>query len=134
MKITPVELKNTEFKKTMHGFDPKEVKSCIESAAQTLEELIIEKKNLTEELIKYKQQAQIQETVAKEIQDMLDKAKEEAASILEMANSEKKAILSEISSLKNEHSEFISQFKFLLNSYMLTIDKIGNKGSNSKSE
>ncbi|MFA5033480.1 MAG: DivIVA domain-containing protein [bacterium] len=127
MKITPVELKNIEFKKTMHGFDPKEVTSCIESVAQTFEELIIEKNNLVEELKKYKQKAQYQENISNEIQDMLNKAKEEANSILEMANSEKQAILAEISSLKNEHSEFIAQFKFLLNSYMLTIDKMVNK-------
>lgn len=134
MKITPVELRHIEFKKAVRGEDPQEVKTCIESAADTLEVLIVEKNTLSQEVKKYKKLLQSQENIQLETQELMDRAKDEVNKMLKDAKIEQQQMLLKIKDLQAEYSDFITQFKFLLESYKTMLEKISteNKPSSQK--
>ena len=46
MKITPLELRKPDFKRSFRGWNPDEVQAMLSSAADSLEELIRENKEL----------------------------------------------------------------------------------------
>lgn len=123
MKVTPVELKHVEFKKAVRGLDPQEVKTYIDAAADTLEELIIEKNRLSQELKKYKKLLESHEDTKLEAQELIDKTKDEVNIMLKDAKMEQQQILVDIKDLQTEYADFIAQFKSILNSYISMLEK-----------
>ncbi len=51
MKITPLEIKRQEFKKTMRGYDTIEVETFLEMVSNEMEELIHENRDQKDKII-----------------------------------------------------------------------------------
>lgn len=138
MKITPVELRGIEFKKAMRGLDPKEVKFYIDQSADTIEELLLENRQLKERVEQYeKLESTIKEAVLhseetrkreeeqakKEAELIIREAKLEAEKITGEARAESEKLRKELADLTRKRAHFIEQFKGLLNSYLSLIEK-----------
>ncbi len=127
MKLTPVELRAIEFKKAMRGDDPKEVKFYINQAADALEQLVLENKELAEKLEKYEKfesvikEAALQSQETKKTQE--EQAKKEAELIIEKAKLEAEKIRGGLTDLQNKRDLFFAEFKARLNSYLSLIEK-----------
>lgn len=76
MKITPLDIKKQEFKKSMRGFDPVEVETFLEMVAEEFEQLIREKNNLADEVLKLKTQLHDYQQVEKTFKDSLMSAQQ----------------------------------------------------------
>ncbi len=74
MKLTPLDIRKQEFKKTMRGFDPDEVEAFLGMVADELELLIREKNQLNDELIKLRTQLKDYQRVEQTLRDTLVKA------------------------------------------------------------
>lgn len=127
MKLTPVELRAIEFKKVMRGDDPKEVKFYINQAADVLEQLLLENKELAERIEKYEKlesvikEAAVQSQELKKTQE--EQAKKEAELIIEKAKLEAEKIRGGLSDLQNKRDLFFAEFKARLISYLSLIEK-----------
>ena len=127
MKLTPVELRALEFKKVMRGDDPKEVKFYINQAADALEQLLLENKELAEKLERYEKlestikEAALQSQETKKTQE--DQAKKEAELIIEKAKLEAEKIKGGLADLQNKRDLFFTEFKARLTSYLSLIEK-----------
>ncbi|MFQ5677766.1 MAG: DivIVA domain-containing protein [bacterium] len=76
MKLTPLDIKKQEFKKSMRGYDPIEVDAFLEMVADELESLIREKNHLTDENLKLKTQLQDYQNVESTLKETLMQAQE----------------------------------------------------------
>jgi len=138
MGITPVELRGVKFKNVLRGFDPKEVKLYLSSAADELERLLLENKESTEKLEHYEKleasikEAAIQaqeatkiqrENAKKEAELIIEKAKVESQKLIESVRAEKNELGQELSNLKSQKENFLAQFKALLNSYLSLLER-----------
>lgn len=127
MKLTPVELRAIEFKKVMRGDDPKEVKFYIDQAADAMEQLLLENKELSERIEKYEKlesvikEAALQSQETKKTQE--EQAKKEAELIIEKAKLEAEKIKGGLADLQNKRDLFFTEFKARLTSYLSLIEK-----------
>ena len=145
MKITPSQLHQKTFKKSLIGYDPSEVENYLEQVATYLEELLIEKNALQESLrekdlrlAEYKEREQkLQTTIhsaAQMAEKMRDDAQREAKLILQDAEQKAEMIVrdakenlkkmyQEIHDLKRIRMQFESSFRALMNAHMNLIEE-----------
>ncbi len=74
MKLTPLDIRKQEFKRSMRGFDTDEVEAFLGMVADELELLIREKNQLNDELIKLRTQLKDYQRVEQTLRDTLVKA------------------------------------------------------------
>ena len=74
MKLTPLDIRKQEFKRTMRGLDPDEVEAFLSMVADELELLIREKNSLNDELIKLRTQLKDYQQVEHTLRDTLVRA------------------------------------------------------------
>ena len=146
MKITPVDIKNQKFGKSLRGYDSSEVDSFLEMVTSTLEELILENHQLKEKLQStesslggYKElEGNLKEvllTAQKSSEELKKNAEREAQLIMREAKlrserglEETHHLLSnmkkEISELKNLKQEYIIRLKSMLETQMKLLESM----------
>ena len=151
MKLTPLDIRKQEFKKTMRGFDPEEVEAFLSMVADELELLIREKNQTNDELIKLRTQLKdyqrvehtLRETLVKaqntvdesransrrEAEIIMHEAELQAEAILKEAREELMKLRHEISMVKTQKESFSNRLKHLLQSQieLLEVMAIENK-------
>ena len=95
MKLTPLDIKKQEFKKTLRGYDPVEVDAFLEMVADVVESMIREKKDLSDDLLKLKIQLKDYQSVEKTLQETLVNAQQNVAQSRENSNREAEMIIRE---------------------------------------
>ncbi len=138
MKITPLEIKRQEFKKTMRGYDTVEVDTFLDMLSNEMEELITTNKGLKDKIIELETQLtdfkhmektlqqtliQAQETSGKSIENsrreadlIIKEAELKASQIVEKARLDFGRAKEEISTLKARKGSILSRLKVLLSS------------------
>ena len=146
MKITPVDIKNQKFGKSLRGYDSSEVDSFMEMVASALEELILENHQLKEKLVStesslgsYKDlEGNLKEvllTAQKSAEELRKNAEREAQLIMREAKlrserglEETHHLLSsmkkEIFELKNLKQEYILRLKSMLETQMKLLESM----------
>ncbi len=76
MKLTPLDIKKQEFKKNLRGYDPFEVDTFLEMVADEFENVIRDKMQLEEEVVKLRQQLTDYQQVEKTLKETLVNAQE----------------------------------------------------------
>ena len=76
MKLTPLDIKKQEFKRTMRGFDVDEVQTFLEMVAEEFEALVRVRNRLEEENLKLSTQLQDYQNVEKSLKQTLVNAQE----------------------------------------------------------
>lgn len=159
MKITPLEIKRQQFKKSMRGYDPVEVETFLDMVSNEVEDLIRENKEQKDlllqqetQLIDYKnlekslQQTlvQAQETSGKSIENskregeiIIKEAEIKGSQIVEKARLDFAHVKEEISQLKARKESVISRLKVLLSSELnlikaLEIEEVEDRNDPSK--
>jgi len=152
LKITPLDIKKQEFKKTLRGFDPIEVETFLEMVAEEYEALIKERNNLSEEVLKLKTQLFDYQQVEKTFKESLmsaqqtinqsrENSKRESSLIIKEAELKAEKILedtkikliemkNELMLIKSHKDSFAKRLKHLLEAQLeligvLEIDDIG---------
>ena len=110
MHLTPLDIKKQEFKKTIRGFDPLEVESFIEMVAEEFENIIREKNNFADEVLKLKTQLQDYKDVEKNLQETLMTAQQTINDSKENSKREAETMIRE-AELKAEKILHDSQLK-----------------------
>ncbi len=138
MKITPLEIKNQQFKKSMRGYDHIEVESFLEMVSNEVEDLIRENREQKDQLLQQETQLadykniektlqqtlmQAQETSGKSIENskregeiIVKEAEIKASQIVEKARLDFAHVKEEISHLKARKESVLSRLKVLLSS------------------
>ncbi|MBN2410252.1 DivIVA domain-containing protein [candidate division KSB1 bacterium] len=138
MKLTPLDIRKQEFKKSMRGFDPDEVEAFLGMVADELELLIREKNQLNDELIKLRTQLKDYQRVEQTLRDTLVKAQNtvedtransrreaeiiiheaelNAENIIKEAKEELLRLRNEIGIVKAQKDSFAKRLKHLLES------------------
>ena len=152
MKITPLDIKKQGFNKVLRGYDPVEVETFLEMVAEEFEQLIREKNNLSDEVLKLKTQLRDYQEVEKTFKESLmsaqqtmnqsrENSKREAALIIKEAEVKAEKIIenakkqlinikNEIMVLKAQKDSFAKRLKHLLESQIellkvLEMDDVG---------
>jgi cell division initiation protein len=76
LRLTPLDVKKQEFKKTMRGYDPLEVDTFLEMVADEFENMIRERKQLSDEVMKLKIQLRDYQDVETTLRETLVTARE----------------------------------------------------------
>jgi len=95
VKLTPLDIKKQEFKKTLRGYDPVEVDAFLEMVSDVFEDMIREKKNLSDDLLKLKVQLKDYQSVEKTLQETLVSAQQNISESRENSNREAEMIIRE---------------------------------------
>ncbi len=152
MKITPLDIKKQGFNKVLRGYDPVEVETFLEMVAEEFEQLIREKNNLSDEVLKLKTQLRDYQEVEKTFKESLMSAQQtmnqsrenskreatliikeaevKAEKIIENAKKQLINIKNEIMVLKAQKDSFAKRLKHLLESQIellqvLEMDDVG---------
>ncbi|MBR0575416.1 DivIVA domain-containing protein [Proteiniclasticum sp. BAD-10] len=140
MKITPVEITNKDFKRTMRGYSTDEVDEFLDEVVEDFEALYRENANLKEKLESYNDKIQhyanlektLQNTLVlaqntaestlsqaeKEAEHIIESAKDKANAILENANRETEALKREYEKYRLEFASFKMRVLNFLDSQM----------------
>ncbi len=152
MKLTPIDIKKQEFKRTLRGYDHGEVDAFLETMANQWELLLNEKSGLEErvrslemEIQKFKQvESMLHQTLAqaqqsststvenarKEAENIKNEAQLEATRMVDNANSKVETINQTIQRLLLQRHEIISKLKILLTSQMELLDSLHKESDN----
>ena len=144
MKLTPVEIRKQEFKKSMRGYDTVEIDTFIELVANEYENLLQENEGLKKQIISMEAELKHFKEAEKTLKETLYKVQE--TSQLSKANSEKEATLimkeadlhaaqitekakmevhkmrEELVALKQQKDSFVARLRHLLVSQIELID------------
>jgi len=156
MKLTPMDIRNQDFKRVLRGYDPVEVNTFLEMLASEVEKLIRDQKEnrgrvkeLEEQLNNYKQLEKSLQQALLQAQESADRAREqskrEAEIIIKQAETSADEIVqdarSSLSRIKNEIEELrtiretmISRLKILLNSQLELLHSIGAERDSDEDE
>jgi len=159
MKITPLEIKCQQFKKTMRGYDTIEVETFLEMVSNDMEDLIHENHEQRDKILEQETQLadyknmektlqqtlmQAQETSGKSIEHskreaelIVKEAEVKASQIVEKARLDFARAKEEISQLKARKESVLSKLKIVLSSELNLIralenDEDGNKNDSSR--
>jgi cell division initiation protein len=138
VKITPLDIRNQEFKRIMRGYDPVEVNTYLEMLSNELESVIREQKSNRERILELETQLRDYKQIEKSLQQALLQAQESASRAREQSNQEAEIIIKQaevrageivhesrnsLSRLRNEIEQLnttretmVSRLKILLNS------------------
>ncbi len=145
MKITPLDIRKTEFKSVFKGFDKNEVKVFLEMIAKEMEELIKENtiymeqlRDLDSKIEDYRRMEktlqntltsaqkttdELRRNAEKESELILRNARIQADHILEEARSHINKFQTQIASLKSQRDTFIAQFKGLAEAQLQVLNR-----------
>jgi cell division initiation protein len=138
VKLTPLDIRKQEFKRTMRGFDAEEVEAFLSMVADELELLLREKNQLNDELIKIRTQLKDYQQVEHTLRDTLVKAQStidesrvnsrkeaeiiiheaelQAENILKEAREELLNLRHEISLVRTQKNSYAARLRHLLES------------------
>ena len=146
MKITPLDIRKQEFKKSFKGYDKNEVDIFLEITAKEMENLVRENKSMQEQLREldlriedYKRMEktlqdtltsaqkttdEIRRNARKEAEMIVKKAKIDASEILEDVQVQLRELKNQISALKSQRDGFIAQLRGFLSSQLKMLDEM----------
>ncbi len=146
MKITPLDIRKQEFKKSFKGYDKNEVDIFLEMTAKDMENLVRENKSLQEQLreldIKIEDYKRMEKTLQdtltsaqkttdeirrnarKEAEMIVKRAKMQAREILEDVTARVRDLKNQISALKSQRDGFIAQLRGFLSSQLKMLDEM----------
>jgi len=146
MKITPLDIRKQEFRKTFKGYDKNEVDIFLEMLAKEIENIIRDNKSMSERLKEldskiedYKRMEttlqntltstqkttdEIRRNARKEAEMILQKAKLQASEIIENAAAKVKDLQSQISALRNQKNGFVIQLRSFLSSQLKMLEEV----------
>ena len=161
MKLTPLDIKKQEFKRTLRGYDPIEVDAFLEMVADEFEATIREKNQLADEVLKLRTQLQDYQQVEKTLKETLVNAQEnvsafrqtsqreadlivreaelKAEKILENARMKLEQLKNDILLIKAQKESFARRLRHLLESqieliHVLEMDDVGFDEKKKSSE
>lgn len=136
MKITPLDIRKQEFRKSVRGFDVHEVEAFLEMVANEMEELVKENTSFSEKLRELDQKVEDYRRMEKTLQDTLTSAqrttdelrrnaekeaellvrnaKIQVDHLLEEARTKIVTLKAEIASLQAQRDAFLANFKGLV--------------------
>ncbi len=136
MKLTPLDVKKQEFRKTLRGFDPIEVQTFLEMVADEYEQVLENNKNLNRKVVELETKLQdyqeseknLRETLlnvqevkkqseesSKRQADLITKEAElKALEIVEMARKQARQMRDEVSTLRSQKESFINRLRQIL--------------------
>ena len=145
-RVTPVEVRNQQFGRTMRGYDPGQVEEFRGRVADELERLIRQNleldgkvKNLIEQLRAFRERdkalndalvsaqqlrSEIREQADREAQLILREARAEGERLIDQARGEVRAIEAEVASLARSRRSLIGQIRALLERQLHELDAI----------
>ncbi len=146
MAITPLEVRKQEFRKTLRGYDPHEVREFLEMVSNEIEELLRSNASLSErvkdldaKIEDYRRMEKILQdtltTTQKAADELKDGARKEAETIIANAKVEAQRFLkdaqTELARVKEEtklveHQKLllVSEFRGLLESYLRLLERL----------
>ncbi len=136
MKLTPLDIRKQEFRKTLRGFDPIEVQTFLEMVAEEYERLLEENKQVNQQLVELRTKlADYQETektlretllnvqeVKKQSEEssrrqadlIIKEAELKAMEIIENARKQARQMRDEVSMLRTQKESFINRLRQIL--------------------
>lgn len=146
MKLTPMDINNKEFKKTLRGYNSEEVDEFLEEVVENYEEMYKENANLKEKITNLKEKVEyyskiettIQNTLLlaqnaaeqakssakKEAELMVKNANKTAQKILDKAHNDVIQINDEYEKVKQEFIKFRAKYRNFMNTQMETFDAL----------
>ena len=149
MALTPVEIRNLKFKKSVSGYDAQEVKKWLELIADELEKLIVQNQEYKERIKGYEEledtlratieatkmaMERMREAAESERDAIIKSAKEEAQRLIEEARTKRAELEKEALMWQNIRDRFIAEFKALLLSYLEIIERHEKKAHEESPE
>ncbi|NOY78611.1 MAG: DivIVA domain-containing protein [Calditrichaeota bacterium] len=144
MRLTPLDIKKQEFRKTMRGFDPMEVETFLEMVADEYEELLKERNRLKEDVTMLQTQLKDYQQVEHTLKETLMNAQEsikraransekegemiireaelKADEIIGKAYKELEKMKNELMLIKSQKDSFTSKLKHLIQSQLELIE------------
>lgn len=138
MRLTPLDIKKQEFKKTMRGYDTVEVDTFLDMVSNEMEELLKHNKELRDKTLELDTQLKDYRQIEKTLQQTLLQAQEatgrtyesarreaetiqreaesRAAKIVEQANTDLKRVKDELAALHVRKESLIGRLRVLLSS------------------
>ncbi len=136
MKLTPLDIRKQEFKKTLRGFDPIEVQTFLEMVGEEYEQILEKNKQLNNRLIELETKLQdyqeneknlretlynvqevkkqSEESSRKQADLVIKEAELKALEIIEMARKQARQMRDEVSMLKTQKESFINRLRQIL--------------------
>ncbi len=136
MKLTPLEIRKQEFRKTLRGFDPLEVQTFLEMVAEQYERLLEENARLEREIVELRSDLKNYQETEKNLKAMLVNVQEvkkqseessrrqadliikeaelKALEILENARKQARQIRDEVNWLKSQKESFVNRLRHIL--------------------
>lgn len=136
MKLTPLDIRKQEFRKTFRGFDPVEVQTFLEMVGEEYEQILQENKHLNNRLIELETKLkdfqeteknlretllnvqevkkQSEESSRKQADLVIREAELKALEIIEMARKQARKMRDEVSILKTQKESFINRLRQIL--------------------
>ena len=149
MSITPLEIRKQEFRKTLRGYDPNEVRAFLEMVSTEIENSLRENASLTEKvkdmdakIEDYRRMEQILQdtltTTQKAADELKSGAKKEAETIIANARVEAQRFLKEAQTelartkeetkmIEHQKLLLVSEFRGLLESYLRLLERLESK-------
>jgi len=149
MKITPLDIRKQEFRKSVRGFDAHEVQAFLEMVANEMEELVRENTASSEKLKELDQKVEDYRRMEKTLQDTLTSAqrttdelrrnaekeaellvrnaKIQVDHLLEEARTKIVSLRSEIGSLQKQRDAFLANFKGLVDAQGKILNNYGSE-------
>jgi cell division initiation protein len=144
VKLTPLDIRKQEFKKVVRGFDVEEVETFLDMVSEQFENLLHEKRQMNEEIVKLQTQLrdyqqvesalketlmnaqqninQSRETSKKEAEIIVREAELKAEEILDNTKSKLLDMKNELLLLKSQKDSFVKRLKQLIQSQVELID------------
>jgi len=136
LKLTPLEIRKQEFRKTLRGFDPLEVQTFLDMVAEQYEKLLEENKELHRQIIELRTKLQDYQETEKTLRETLVNVQEvkkqseensrrqadliikeaelKAIEILENARKQARQIREEVNWLRSQKESFINRLRHIL--------------------
>ena len=92
MRLTPLDIRKQEFKRTMRGYDPDEVNTFLEMVAEEFDTFLTEKKHLDEEVIRLRTQLHDYKDIEQTLKHALKSAQDTALQSIETSKREAELI------------------------------------------
>ncbi|MEA1912225.1 MAG: DivIVA domain-containing protein [candidate division WOR-3 bacterium] len=146
MKITPLDIRKQEFRKSFKGYDKNEVDIFLEMTAKEMENIVRANKRMEEQLRELDLKIEDYKRMEKTLQDTLtsaqktteevrrnarkeadmivQKAKIQATEIVDNAAAKVRSLRNQIIALKNQRDGFISQLKGFLSSQLKMLEEM----------
>ncbi len=149
MPITPLEIRKQEFRKTLRGYDPHEIRSFLEMVSTELEHLLRENESLSEKvkdldgkiedyrrMEKFLQDtltttqraaAELRNGAKKEAETIIANARVEVQKYLKESQSELARLTEETKMIEHQKLLMVSEFRGLLESYLKLLERLEKK-------